>query len=65
MWAWWRSLRVTYFTVDRRSLGAFRIAFGLVLFSDLLRRFVELRFWYTNSGLLPNHTLLWRPPATA
>jgi hypothetical protein len=63
MWAWWRSLPVTYLTVDRRSLGAFRIAFGLVLFSDLLRRFVELRFWYTNSGLLPNHTLLWRPPA--
>ena len=64
MWAWWRSLPVTYLTVDRRSLGAFRIAFGLVLFSDLFRRFVELRFWYTNSGLLPNHTLLWRPPAT-
>jgi hypothetical protein len=64
MWAWWRSLPVTYLTVDRRSLGAFRIGFGLVLFSDLFRRFVELRFWYTNSGLLPNHTLLWRPPAT-
>lgn len=64
MWAWWRSLPVTYLTVDRRSLGAFRIAFGLVLFSDLFRRFVELRFWYTNSGLLPNHTLLWRPPAS-
>lgn len=64
MWAWWRSLRVTYLTVDRRSLGAFRIAFGLVLFSDLFRRLAELRFWYTNSGLLPNHTLLWRPPAS-
>ena len=64
MWAWWRSLRVTYLTVDRRSLGAFRIAFGLVLISDLLRRWAELRFWYTNSGLLPNHTLLWRPPTT-
>jgi len=64
MWAWWRSLRVTYLTVDRRSLGAFRIGFGLVLLSDLLRRWAELRFWYTNSGLLPNHTLLWRPPAT-
>jgi hypothetical protein len=63
MWAWWRSLRVTYLTVDPRSLGAFRIVFGLVLFSDLARRCAELRFWYTNSGLLPNHTLLWRPPA--
>jgi Vitamin K-dependent gamma-carboxylase len=61
---WWRSLRVTYLTVDPRSLGVFRVAFGLVLFSDLFRRWAELRFWYTNSGLLPNHTLLWRPPAT-
>jgi len=61
---WWRSLRVTYLTVDPRSLGAFRIAFGFVLFSDLFRRWLELRFWYTNSGLLPNHTLLWRPPST-
>jgi hypothetical protein len=50
-------------TVDPRSLGAFRIAFGLVLFSDLFRRWAGVRFWYTNSGLLPNHTLLWRPPS--
>jgi len=60
---WWRSLRVTYLTVDPRSLGLFRVVFGLVLFSDLARRWAELDFWYTNSGLLPNHTLLWRPPA--
>ncbi|MES1184183.1 MAG: hypothetical protein ABUL60_10225, partial [Myxococcales bacterium] len=55
---------MTHLSVDRRSLGVFRLLFGLVLFSDLLRRWAELRFWYTNSGLLPNHTLLWRPPAT-
>ena len=61
---WWRSLRVTYLSVDPRSLGVFRVLFGLVLFSDLFRRWAELRFWYTNSGLLPNHTLLWRPPAS-
>jgi len=60
---WGRSLFQTYFTVDPRSLGLFRVLFGLVLLSDLLRRWVELGFWYTNSGLLPNHTLLWRPPA--
>ena len=41
----------------------FRVLFGLVLLSDLARRWAELEFWYTNSGLLPNHTLLWRPPA--
>ena len=57
-------MRVTYLSVDARSLGVFRVVFSLVLFSDLLRRWAELHFWYTNSGLLPNHTLLWRPPAT-
>jgi len=60
---WWRWLRLTYLSVDARSLGLFRVVFGLVLFSDLARRWAELGFWYTNSGLLPNHTLLWRPPA--
>jgi hypothetical protein len=59
-----RSLKATYLTVDPRSLGLFRIGLGLVLLSDLLRRYLELDFWYTNAGLLPNHTLLWRPPAT-
>jgi hypothetical protein len=57
-----RSLWRTYFTIDVRSLGLFRILFGIVLFSDLARRWVGLRFWYVNTGILPNHTLLWRPP---
>jgi hypothetical protein len=60
---WWRSLGATYFKMDARSLGVFRVLFGLVLLSDLGRRWMELELWYTNSGLLPNHTLLWRPPA--
>jgi hypothetical protein len=58
-----RSLRSTYCTADPRSLGLFRIGFGLVLLFDLLHRYQQLEFWYTNDGLLPNHTLLWRPPA--
>lgn len=58
-----RSLRATYLTVDPRSLGLFRIALGFVLFWDLWHRYAQFEFWYTNSGLLPNHTLLWRPPA--
>jgi hypothetical protein len=64
MRAWWQSLRVAYLSVDPRSLGLFRILFGLVLLSDLGRRWAELELWYTNSGLLPNHTLLWRPPTS-
>jgi hypothetical protein len=58
-----RSLRDTYLGADPRSLGLFRIAFGLLLLIDLLHRYEELDFWYTNAGLLPNHTLQWRPPA--
>ncbi len=64
MHVWLRSLWRTYFTIDVRSLGLFRILFGAVLLSDLARRWVELRFWYVNSGILPNHTLLWRPPTS-
>lgn len=64
MRVWWQALRVTYLTVDARSLGMFRVLFGLVLLSDLGRRWAELGYWYTNSGLLPNHTVLWRPPAS-
>jgi hypothetical protein len=59
-----RSLRRTYLSVDPRSLGAFRIGFGVVLIADLIRRYAGLELWYTNAGLLPNHTMLWRPPAT-
>jgi len=57
------SLRATYLTLDPRSLGLFRIGFASLLLFDLWHRFHELEFWYTNAGLLPNHTLLWRPPA--
>ena len=60
-WGWFRD---TYLSVDPRSMGVFRVTFGFVLFADLIRRWLEIGLWYTNSGLLPNHTLLWRPPAT-
>jgi hypothetical protein len=59
-----RSLRATYLAADPRSLGVFRLGFALLLFADLVHRYQGLEYWYTNSGLLPNHTLLWRPPAS-
>lgn len=62
MRAWLRSLWGTHLTIDVRSLGLFRILFGLVLLLDLGRRWLDLRSFYVNSGILPNHTLLWRPP---
>ena len=35
---------------------------ALVLIGDLLRRIPWLRDFYSNAGLIPNHTVLWRPP---
>src|SRR4051812_29549319 len=31
---------------------------------DLARRFPHVRDFYTNAGVLPNHTVLWRPQVT-
>ena len=51
-----------YLTADPRGLGVGRIALALVLLLDLARRARDLETWYTNYGLLPNHTTLWKPP---
>ena len=56
-------LRATYLRLDPRSLALGRIVLGLVLMADLLRRAPVLRDFYSNLGLLPNHTVLWQPPA--
>ncbi|MEA2700904.1 MAG: hypothetical protein QOI66_5175 [Myxococcales bacterium] len=50
-----------WISADPRSLGLGRIALGLALLLDLLRRAPELTLFYTNVGLLPNHTVLWQP----
>jgi len=57
-----RWLTRVYLTIDLRSLGAERIALGLVLLLDLLRRAPSVTLWYSNQGLMPNHTVLWQPP---
>jgi hypothetical protein len=54
-------IRRIYLTADSRSLSAGRIALALVLLRDLIGRWLEIRIWYTNDGIIPNHTLLWRP----
>ena len=54
--------RRTYLQIDLRSLALGRIVLGLVLIGDLLRRVPYLRDLYSNLGLIPNHTVLWRPP---
>jgi hypothetical protein len=55
------ALRRIYASADPRSLAAGRIVLALVLLLDLGKRWAELSIWYSNEGLLPNHTLLWRP----
>jgi hypothetical protein len=54
-------IRQIYLTADVRSLAAGRIALALVLLRDLFGRWAQLSLWYTNDGIIPNHTLLWRP----
>ena len=63
MGARWSALRDLYLTVDRRVLGALRIATGLVLLYDLARRFPLIRLLYANSGVLSNHFVLFQPEA--
>ena len=50
-----------YGRFDHRSLGLARIGLGLLLLHDLLRRLPDISTWYSNDGILPNHTVLWRP----
>jgi predicted DCC family thiol-disulfide oxidoreductase YuxK len=56
------AFRRTYLQLDARALGLGRIVFATVLIIDLLRRVPWIRELYTNAGVLPNHTVLWRPP---
>jgi len=55
-------LRATYLRLDPRTLALGRIVLGVVLLVDLVRRVPWLRDLYSNLGLIPNHTVLWRPP---
>jgi predicted DCC family thiol-disulfide oxidoreductase YuxK len=63
----WPALRAAfvrkYLTIDPRSLGLGRIVLAVLLLFDLVHRALGgITLWYSNEGLLPNHTMLWRPP---
>ena len=60
---WRDSLARAYLTIDGRSLALFRVMVASLMILDALRRVPWLRDLYSNAGLLPNHTTLWRPPA--
>lgn len=61
----WAKLRVfvaeRWLTVDTRVLGLFRVAFGLVLLTNLYDRASDfgLVSFYSNDGVLPNHYALF------
>lgn len=46
------------FQIDLRTLGLFRILFGLLLFRDLIDRILHLNVFYSDWGVLPRHVLL-------
>src|SRR5689334_12726420 len=50
-----------YCRFDHRSLGIGRIGIGLLLVHNVWRRVPNLVPFYTNDGVLPNHSVLWRP----
>ena len=54
-------LRQAYVIADLRSLALGRMGLAAVLLANLVMRALVLRDFYSNDGLLPNHTLLWRP----
>jgi hypothetical protein len=54
-------IRQAYFVADLRSLALGRMGLASVLLANLVMRALVLRDFYSNEGLLPNHTLLWRP----
>src|SRR5262245_34571190 len=56
-----RSLRLFYFGIDLRALALLRIGLGLLLLLDLAKRVPDIGVWYVNSGLIPNHRVLWHP----
>ena len=52
-----RALRTAY-SLDLRSLAAFRIGLALVLLGDLIARACDLTVFYTDWGILPRAALL-------
>jgi hypothetical protein len=56
-------VRERYLTIDARTLGLFRICFGLHLIANIYDRTrgPDAIAFYTNLGVLPNHFALFSP----
>lgn len=59
-----RFVKERWLTVDTRTLGLFRICFGVLLLTNLWDRMGGLDgvSFFTNEGLWPNHYALFLPP---
>ena len=55
------AFRAAYLTIDRRVLGVFRVVFGGVLLYDLWYHAAHATLLYSNSGVVPNHRVLFAP----
>lgn len=62
----WSFVKERWGTLDTRTLGLFRVAFGLLLIGNLLDRTGffgdDLVSFYSNEGIWPNHYALFLPP---
>lgn len=62
----WSFVKERWGTLDTRTLGLFRVAFGLLLLGNLLDRTGffgdDLVSFYSNEGIWPNHYALFLPP---
>jgi hypothetical protein len=62
----WPFVLARWGTLDTRTLGLFRIGFGLLLIGNLLDRTGffgdDLVSFYSNDGIWPNHYALFLPP---
>jgi len=59
----WSRFKESYLFFDRRVLGAFRAALGLVLLYDLLRRWPDAGLLWSSEGVLSADTLIRAPQA--
>lgn len=55
------TFRQKFLSIDPRTAGVLRFFLALLLLLDLAKRWQWIDVFYTNHGLLPNHSLLWRP----
>lgn len=58
---WWLRL---YASLDPRAVGIYRIVLGFLLIADGFRHWSELRFLYSDDGVLTNHFHLWQPSSS-